>query len=181
MGWTYTIYDPSENFITQLCNFCFLPDETGTLLLKTAKCHSLSDDYHGVEDIAHSPVRPSYLMISGFISLPCQYEETQEAFETVWTEQISAGLCFHNGEPTLSHTLAKYFFYVCFASVWPLGGIGLKCLALIFTHAGFRVWEKSAAWRETKVFIWLKMKNTVQFIHSDVMKPSVCYSACKLF
>lgn len=107
----------------QLCNFCFLPAEMGVPLLKTAECHGFSDDYREVEDVAHSPACPSYLMISGFISPPCQYEETQEAFETVWTEKISAGLCFHNGEPTLSHTLAKYFFYVCFASVWPLGGL----------------------------------------------------------
>lgn len=74
---------PRKNFTTQLCNFCFLPDETGALLLKTAECHRFSDDYHGVEDVAHSPAHLSYLMISGFISLPCQFEETQEAFETV--------------------------------------------------------------------------------------------------
>lgn len=84
MGRTGTIYDPSENFTTtQLCNFCFLPDETAVPLLKTAECHGFSDDYHEVEDVAHSPARPSYLMISGFISPPCQEEETQEALETV--------------------------------------------------------------------------------------------------
>lgn len=66
MGRTDTIYDPLENFTTQLCNFCFLPDETGVRLLKTAECHGFSDDYHEVEDVAHRPARPSYLMISGF-------------------------------------------------------------------------------------------------------------------
>lgn len=117
----------------------------------------------------------------GFNDILCQNKETEEAYETVWTQQISACLCFHNWECTLSHILAKYFFYVCFASVlasWGLSSSFAQSLALFFTRFGFKVWDSFCGYsiKENKGFIWLMMNYSVLFIHSVIIQHSVCYS-----